>query len=286
MTKAGPLPGDPGVTIVRALAVLVGGALLGLAVAGLSILGFDAATEALEPGAGGPVLDALSVLEDAVVIGGLALGFAAVAALVFRRRLLSFLTLSPRFRWRLFAAGFIPFAGLQLAAVGFSVGFGAEHSPFSIYPGMLEAMIFCLAAMIFYAPSVLAEEVLFRSWILSEDTTLSGRNLIAVLVSSLVFSAAHLQSDPLLMLLHVMSGAAYAWAAVRLGGVEFSLGAHLAKNTVLAAMLGLPGQHRWGDEFAIAVTINIAASVVLVAIVEIIRASRTWWNRGQGHAER
>ncbi|MBI1682577.1 CPBP family intramembrane glutamic endopeptidase [Caulobacter hibisci] len=258
---------------------MIGGGVLGLALSGVGILAFDWIAGALapEPAGGGwlaAVADAAPILQDALVLAGLALGLWLAAAWALRRRPLSFVTTAKHFRWPLLAAGFVPFALLQLAALGATVGFRAEHGAFVAYPSGLEAAAFCLAALAFGAPAVMAEEVLFRGWILSGDTSAGWRNLLLVLASSLVFCIAHLQSDGLLVALHFVSGAAYGWAVVRLGGLEFALGAHLAKNTVAAALLGAPGQHRWGGEFDAVVIASLAASACLFAVVEAVRAWR------------
>ena len=45
--------------------------------------------------------------------------------------------------------------------------------------------------------------------------------------------ALHLDPDPVAFVARALSGAIWTWAAIRLGGLEFAIGAHLANNLMI-----------------------------------------------------
>jgi membrane protease YdiL (CAAX protease family) len=114
----------------------------------------------------------------------------------------------------------------------------------------------------------LAEDILFRGWLVNFSRKINLKSLLFVFASSVLFSVAHLQWDLASLVLRFASGLAYAWAVMRLGGLEFSFGAHLGKNTVLGWLLGQSGQFEWKYSYEIAVYTNVVGSIVLILMVE------------------
>ena len=64
----------------------------------------------------------------------------------------------------------------------------------------------------------------------------------------MLFSAIHLDPDPVAFVARAASGMIWAWAALRLGNLAFAIGAHLANNLFIALLLApiseaaVPGQ--------------------------------------------
>ena len=57
-------------------------------------------------------------------------------------------------------------------------------------------------------------------------------------VSVDVFARLLMELDPTALAARALAGAAFAWAALRLGGLEFAIGAHVATNLMLALIQG------------------------------------------------
>lgn len=75
---------------------------------------------------------------------------------------------------------------------------------------------------------------MFRGVLLRVSGLLTRRALLLCLINGLLFSAIHLDPDPVSFLQRTLSGMGWAWAALRLGGLEFAIGSHFANNLFIA----------------------------------------------------
>lgn len=217
------------------------------------------------------ILDALPLLETGVIVSAFAIGLVGVSAAIFGLHFASFITLARRFRWRMVAAGFCLVLAVQLGALIAIVGLAAPTDPFVQLPNWPYAIAFCVIALLFYVPAVLGEEVLFRGWLMRIIKRPFIVQFMFVMASATVFSFAHLQWDASSFAMRFASGLAYAWSAIRLGGLELAFGAHLAKNASLVWLIGPPGEHRWeGNDYEVSGAIVFATSIALVALVEVL----------------
>jgi membrane protease YdiL (CAAX protease family) len=250
--------------------IVAGGLLLGFLFVALGVAAFDATlgSAPTHPTAALP-RQALPVLQTSLVIAGLALGVLLVAALTHRRPVMSFITTAPRFRWPLFAAGLLLFSLVHGVAVAASALFAAPSGPLLGADPPSEKAVFAAAVLLFYLPTALGEEVLFRGWLTQQVGAYTRNILIVAFVSSVIFAFAHLGFEPLALAGRFVSGAAYAWAALRLGGLEFAIGAHLAKNTTLAWFVGLSGSMGAFDDRSV-LLVNLIAAAILIAAVEML----------------
>lgn len=191
-------------------------------------------------------------------------------------------TQSPRFRWTLFMWGLAACACLQAAAIGLTVGADETVSPFVATTGLLETATFCFAITLFYIPTIIGEEIIFRSWLVNLSSATFKKILILIFASTVLFTAMHLSGDYHLIMLRFVSGLAYAWATFRLGGPEFAIGAHLAKNVTLSLFLGAPDEQHVHDHFVALVFASLVAELVLLALIEFGVRMRLFRPAGEG----
>lgn len=256
--------------------VLIGG-IVGMIFSGAAYLSFSAISdylgydvEAVHAGAGvqSAVIRTIPVLIDSIIIGSFGLGFLLSAALFLKRPPKRLLTQSPRFRWTLLMWGLAACACLQAAAIGFTVGADETVSPLFATTGLLETAAFCFAITLFYIPTILGEEIIFRSWLVNLPSASLLKTLSLLLLSAVLFTAMHLSGDYYLIMLRFVSAIAYAWSTIRLGGLEFAIGAHLAKNVTLSLFLGAPDEQHVHEHFVALVFASLVAELVLLALIE------------------
>lgn len=242
----------------RVLQVLALGGLAGLLAASLvMLLVLVIAAGLMAAGASVGVTEAIGVLTDfartgrtlqsyifELALAGLssftaAWTFIAVAARIERRPQLSFLTVAPRFRWRLVSLGLVvatPVLGVSVI-IAYLTG-DASQAPV-LTPGVpiWARLAYVAASAIFLCLAALAEEMLFRGWLLQQTSVYVGKVALLLAVNGLLFSLAH--ADPNLgsFLIRAAMGAAWAWVVLRTGGLEFALGAHLANNLMISLFI-------------------------------------------------
>lgn len=110
-------------------------------------------------------------------------------------------------------------------------------------------------------------KVLFRGVLLQLTAAFTRSLPLLLLVNGCIFSAIHLDPRPDAFLVRTVSGAVLAWTVLRLSGLEFALGAHLANNLVLALLVEpiSEGVETGRDLPLSAVATDLASSAVLVA---------------------
>jgi uncharacterized protein len=208
-----------------------------------------------------------------------AYAFLVVAARMAQRPILSFMTAASRFRWGVVGLGLlaaVPIIGASVL-IG-DLGPGPHDTPPLFQPGaaVWARIAYAGAAATCLCLAALAEEMLFRGWLL-QQTYAFARNLFVLLaVNGVLFSAAHF--DPSLggFLIRVAMGAAWSWIVLRTGGLEFALGAHLANNLTISLFVKpvtfvIP-PHRPIDYGEIA--LEVAGLALLVAVVEFLVRTR------------
>lgn len=170
----------------------------------------------------------------------LAATFVGVAALIAGRRVLSYLTAAPRFRWRLLVLGLV----LSFIVIGPLVAFGQILDPHASPPPMLSLartlpgrigyVVACFALLI---PAAAAEEVVFRGWLLRQSAALTRNPVFLMALNGVLFSAVHGEFAPDAFLTRWLMGAGFVYMTLRLGGVELSTGAHAANNILIVLFM-------------------------------------------------
>lgn len=212
----------------------------------------------------------LELLNAGLIIVGIASGMLVVAAFVYRRWPLRLMTAAPAWRWHLLSLGLA--ASLALQAIGLTLTLGVDPPGGWVPMGWssVQVGLFCLAALAVVAPFVIAEEVLFRAWLVRPVFRFGARTAGVFVASCLLFAAFHLKTEPLHVAMHLISGAAYGWSVVRLGGLEFAIGAHLGRNMLAILWVDLARRVMSDDGLNAALTANMVVSLLLMVSVEVV----------------
>lgn len=228
---------------------------------------------------GGPRLQrsAIYVLQLGAGLGSMALAVMLAARYVFGRPIATWLTAAPHFRWRLLLAG------AALTVVGVAVLMFAE---WLMNPGEFQTPIFdpgasltlktlyALAVVIGLFVAATAEEAVFRGYLLQQTAAFTRNVWVLIAINAVAFALAHLEFDPGALAARALAGAAFAWAALRLGGLEFAIGAHVATNLMIAffhaPMLPDDPEVSGGLDDTI---IEALLAIYMVLVVELARRS-------------
>lgn len=214
---------------------------------------------------------AFPILESSSIIASFAMGLMIAGAIFYKFMLASVFTQALRFRWKIFFCGFVLIAVFQGTSVALTVGLGAPTSPSVTFIDWGLATLFCLLVLVFYIPGVIGEEIIFRGWLLYKIHAPVRFMVTYIVISAAIFSMAHIEWNAFSIFVRFISGLAYAWSFIRLGGIEFAFGGHLAKNSMIVWMLGPPGEHRWtGTDYELNAVATILSALAFVGVVELI----------------
>jgi membrane protease YdiL (CAAX protease family) len=146
-----------------------------------------------------------------------------------------------RMRWRFLAACLgLGTAAVVTHVVASSVFVGvAGGDDLPLEPGRPQLLL-ALVALLLVPLQAAGEEYVFRGYALQALGAWFRRPWLPLLLTSLVFSAAHL-GDPASSVWFFMFGALAAYLTVRTGGLEAAIGLHVAWNTVTLLLLALIG---------------------------------------------
>lgn len=217
----------------------------------------------------------VSYILDLAIAGtasiAVALAFLAVCARRAGRAMASFATSAPRFRWRHALIGlcvFLPVVALEIGLANLING--GDPAPIATAGAAAGARLaYALAAAGFLWLAALSEELLFRGWMLQQTHALTRRLALVIAVNAVLFSLAHGDQTLGGFIIRCAMGAAWAWVVMRLGGVEFTAGAHLANNLGIA-LLAQPVvlSHRADPTDPFSVALQVGSLALLVVGVE------------------
>lgn len=228
---------------------------------------------------GGPRLQrsAIYVLQLGIGLGAMGLAVLLAARYVFGRPIATWLTAAPRFRWRLLLVG----AALTVVGVGVLMVADLVLNPhefqmpiFDPGAGLGLKAFYALAVVAGLLVAATAEEAVFRGYLLQQTAAFTRNVWVLIVVNAAAFALAHLEFDPGAMAARALAGAAFAWAALRLGGLEFAIGAHVATNLMIAffqaPMLPDDPEVTGGLDETL---IEVLLAFYMVAVVELVRRS-------------
>ncbi len=169
--------------------------------------------------------------------------FVAFAAAVAHQPLAAYASAAPRFRWRLLLLGVIMATIVLAPLVAAQRTLGGNPTPpvMSVSAGVGGRLVYVLASLMLI-PAAAAEELVFRGWLLRQTAAFAGRTGALLLVSSALFAGAHFAFspqaiDPDAFLQLALMGVGFGYMTLRLGGIEFSAGAHAANNMLIVLFL-------------------------------------------------
>lgn len=182
------------------------------------------------------VEESIQTLMFGVMIGLVAFSLLVAAALTWRRPLNDFLWPGRAFDLKLFGIGLLLMMAISVLWIPFSLATGSEMRPPVFDTYYLDRTRLLYAAVMTGAllAGAAAEEVAFRGVFLRVTGLLTRRALLLCVINGLLFSAFHLDPDPVAFLQRALAGMGWTWAALRLGGLEFAIGSHFANNLFIA----------------------------------------------------
>jgi membrane protease YdiL (CAAX protease family) len=176
----------------------------------------------------------------AIVLAWMAVAVLIGARLVFHRPAWTFVSPATPFRLRLLGAGFVLFGAIALASLAVERALRGE----ALAPPVFDAdyllhtrLIYAGGSALFLLLAAAAEELVFRGVLLQATGAVVRSLPVLIVVNGLVFSAFHLDPSPGAFAARAISGAVWTWTVLRLAGLEFAVGAHLANNLVVALLV-------------------------------------------------
>lgn len=218
--------------------------------------------------------DTVRSLRNALIVFLFAISLISSSYIFLRKSPRTFLTHRGRYSWKLTLTGFL-FSVLSTAiailAIDHRYAISAMASFRDLDGRYISAALFIAGAFLF----AMSEEILFRGWITSPSHRVDQGRIVLLVASTLAFCIAHLSWDPESLFLRIASGLAYGWCAIRLRGVEFSIGSHLGRNIALSCLLG--GDTRYDGEAPLWLVVSALAlgSALTIAVAEaVVRRER------------
>lgn len=218
--------------------------------------------------------------------GGMALAFVGVAAVLHHRKLLSYFTAAPRFRWRLMLLGLGLFAVVigPLLLASAALDPKAPGAPIlAVSPALGGRLAYAAMVVVLLLLAATAEELVFRGWLLKVTGAFLGDPRIVLVVSGVLFSAIHFDPNLDAFLVRMAMGIGFAWMTLRLGGIEFAIGAHAANN-ILILLLVQPMALKPDPPHAFPPETLVVAPLMLAGYVAMAEVAARWaplrrWSR-------
>lgn len=216
--------------------------------------------------------------------GGMALAFVGVAALLHHRRLLSYFSAAPRFRWRLTLLGLALFVAVigPMVLVSAALDPKAAGAPIlAISPGLSGRLTYAVMVVVLFLVAAAAEELVFRGWLAKIVGAWFPDPRVVLVLSGLLFSAIHFDPNLDAFLMRLAMGVGLAWMTLRLGGIEFAVGAHAANNILILLFvqpmaLKPEPPHAFPPETLVIAPLMLAGYVALAEIVARWAPLRRW----------
>lgn len=194
------------------------------------------------------------------------------------------ITSAKRFRWRLFAVGGVLFGVVMAAAMLVTVVTAPDTLKAPIFDVSQEVRLrLVYAGVLFLVLPVAAafEEILCRGWMVQQTAAWTRSLPVILVLNAVIFSAMHLDPDAGRNLSRMVVGAAFAWGALRLGGLEFSIGAHTVNNLMIAlfaSTLGRATEVSQASKVGDVIT-DLCTTAAMIAAIELAarwRPLRRW----------
>ncbi|HEY5105875.1 MAG TPA: type II CAAX endopeptidase family protein [Caulobacteraceae bacterium] len=223
------------------------------------LAGLQHVAVALKAADGKDLKSALLVMVTAVTTNGpFALAFVGLASILAGHRFWDYVSAAPAVRWRLLLAGLVlsVIVVAPVMAVDRLFSPQAITAPFlAVSPKAAGRAIYILAAIALLIPAAAAEEIIFRGWLLRQLAAFSRSPAILIVTTGVLFSVVHLLpehatfssflsdlarnivANPGALLDRTLMGGGFAYMTLRLGGIEFSTGAHAANNILIVLFI-------------------------------------------------
>ena len=224
----------------------------------------------------------------AAILFSLALAILAAAVVTYRLPATDFLWPGRRFNpWDL-GVGFLAMTCVGAILFPVYLWTGSEWAPPVLNPLYIDwtRAVYLVASVVGLLFAAAGEEIVCRGVLLRLTTQISRHPVVLCVINGVLFSALHLDPDPVAFVARALSGAIWTWAAIRLGGLEFAIGAHLANNLLIClfwepmSAMEVGRKSQWVE---LAPELFVAV-VMLVVIERLADGPRDW--RPAGSASR
>jgi uncharacterized protein len=152
-----------------------------------------------------------------------------------RKKLISLLTGSEKFRFILFRKGFFFWIILSFSADLVQFILHRDRYQFSFEPTSWFALLFL--GILFILPQIMLEEAFFRSYIIKGGTLFIKHPLVPLILSSLIFGLLHMANPEvsrygmgIMLPQYIGMGFFLSYLCWKTEGLELSLGVHMANN--------------------------------------------------------
>ena len=221
-----------------------------------------------------PILSVMRLVTATAVDGVFLVVFVAFAAAIARQPLHIYVTAAAQIRWRLLAMGLLMSAAAMAPVVvadRLLTGDATALPVISVSTGGAERLAY-VASSLLLIPAAAAEELFFRGWLLRQASAFLRRPAVLIAATALTFSALHFDFNPDAFLTRALMGAGFAYMTLRLGGVEFSTGAHAVNNMMIVLFVQplAVGAVGGGDMSALSLAEDAALVGGYVLITELV----------------
>ena len=225
--------------------------------------------------------ESLFALLLGTILFSMALAVLAAAVVAYRRPASDLLWPGRRFNpWDL-GVGVLAMACISAILFPVYLWMGAEWSPPILNPlyAHWTRPLFVVASVAGLLIAAAGEEIFCRGVLLRLTSQIRRHPVLLCLINGVLFSALHFDPDPVAFIARALSGAIWTWAAIRLGGIEFAVGAHLGNNLMIT-LFGEPmsaalAVGRRADWTLLAPEL-FTAVVVLIVIERLADGPRDW----------
>ena len=229
----------------------------------------------------------------AIINGILSLVVVAVASLIVRKPFKASFTAARRFRWRQLAAGLLLYALAMIPMIGLMYATGeaeGEIPLLSLTNSAGEILLYLGAAIVGLILAAGAEELAFRGWLLRHTAAFVRSPWILLLINGVLFSAIHLDPDPNAFIARAVMGMIFCYMALRLGGIEFAIGAHAANNIMIVLFiepmsLKMPAPETFQAHYLVETLVVLVLGVTVTELVFRVPALRRWTKADEVYAK-
>lgn len=179
----------------------------------------------------------------------------------------------PRLRWRFMAACSAVAVVALVAQVVVGALLPAAGSDVAMEPNAVTGTTIALALVVLLTTPFQAagEEYAFRGYLLQALGALARYRWVTIVLTALVFAAAHLQFSPPVFFDRFMFGLIAAWLVIRTGGLEAGIALHVLNNYLVfgfaIAFADLDSVLDPGDLTWWYVPVSLTQSLVYAALV-------------------
>lgn len=220
----------------------------------------------------------------AIINGSLALVAVAVASLIVHKPFKASLTAARYFRWRQLAAGLVLYAlaMVPMIILMYATGEAEGEIPLlSLADSVGEIVLYISAAIVGLIVAAAAEELAFRGWLLRHTAAFVRAPWILLLINGVLFSAIHLDPDPNAFIARAVMGMVFCYMALRLGGIEFAIGAHAANNIMIVLFiepmsLQMPAPETFQAHYLLETIVVLFLGVAVTELVFRAPVLRRW----------